>query len=209
MEQSYFFNDVNGDREYGMEDFALYFRKFLSSGVYHQDNQPELRVTTGAGLTTILETGSAFIEGYMYQNTEDITQTHNAADMTNPRIDRVVLRLDRNVNAREIKAVIKNGIPATNPVPPTLQRDDFIYEVSLAQVLINAGSTTINSITDERYDSSVCGFVSSLITIPTDDFKRQFDEWFLGIQNQIGARLLYSIEEPIEPIAGDIWLKTV
>lgn len=206
-EQSYFFNNVNGDREYDAETFALYFKKFLSSGVYHQNNQPALKVIARSGLNSELETGSAFLEGFMYQNTENITLTHDPSDATNPRIDRVILRLDRNVNVRAINAMIKKGTPSTNPVPPSLQRDDFTFEVSLAQVRIDARKNSITSIKDERYDSSVCGIVSSLISIPTDDFEEQFNEWFLGIQNQIGARLFYG--EPTEPIAGDVWLKTV
>lgn len=206
-EISSFFNNVNGDRKYDAETFALYFKKFLSSGVYHQNNQPALKVTAGTGLKTIIETGSAFLEGYMYQNTENIILSHDAADATNPRIDRIVLRLDRNVSVRAINAFVKKGTPASNPVPPSLQRDDFIYEVSLAQVRINAGSTSITSVTDERYNSSVCGLVSSLISIPTDDFKKQWENWFNGIKNQIGARLLYGSTEPAGAVAGDVWLR--
>jgi len=173
-EEYSFFNDVGGDREYDMEAFALYFKQFLSNGLYHTNNAPALLVTNVSGLQTKIDSGSAYIEGFMYRNTEVIVLNHEPADVTNTRLDRIVLRLDRNVNARYIKAFIKKGTPSLNPQPPSLQRDDIVHEISLAQVRINVGSTTISSIKDERLDPIVAGLVSSLITVPTDGF---IQEW--------------------------------
>src|SRR5690554_5327433 len=121
-EESSFFNDVNGDREYDMEEFAKYFKQFLSTGVYHTDNVPALLVSHVGGLQTSLDAGSAYIEGFMYLNTAEILFDHDVGNATNPRIDRVVLRLDRNVSVRAINAVVKKGTPATSPQPPTLTR---------------------------------------------------------------------------------------
>jgi hypothetical protein len=208
-EESSFFNSVNGDRRYDMEQFATYFKQFLSSGVYHKNNVPSLKMSYVSGLQTKLETGSAYIEGFMYRNTSDILFTHDVADVTNPRIDRIILKLDRSLNARNIKAVIKKGIPATSPLPPSLQRDDIVYEISLAQIRIDAGKPTITSVKDERMDPTVAGLVSSLITIPLEEFQRQWDDWFQARQNQVGLRLLSGGPEPTGVAAGDIWLKTL
>jgi hypothetical protein len=226
-EEYSFFNSVNGDRRYDMEQFATYFKQFLSNGIYHTNNVPALRVSHVSGMQTKLEPGSAYIEGFMYRNTEDIIFTHEAADPTNTRIDRIVLRLDRSLNARYIKAFVKKGTPATNPQPPVLQRDDIVYEISLAQVRIEAGKTTISSVTDERLDPNVAGLVSSLITVPTEqfldewnawmaemnekkeDYQVAWESWFNGIQNQIGVRLLTGSNEPTDAVAGDIWFKSI
>lgn len=209
MEESSFFNSVNGDRVYDMEAFATYFKQFLSSGIYHNDNNSGLTVSLESGMQSSLAPGSAYLEGFMYRNTEDIVFTHDAADATNPRIDRIVLRLDKNVGSRYIKAFIRKGMPAASPQPPALQRDDVVYEVSLAQVRINAGAAAITSVTDERLNQDVCGLVSSLITIPTSQFLAEWNDWFLGIQNQIGARLLYGDVEPAGVVAGDVWLRNL
>lgn len=206
-EESSFFNSINGDRQYDAEQFATYFKQFLSTGLYHTDNQPALRVRHHEELKTRLEPGSAFIEGYMYRNTENIIFEHDPADVTNTRIDRIILRLDRNANARYIKAFIKKGTPATNPQPPALTRNEVVYEISLAQVRINAGASTISSVIDERLNQEVAGLVSSLITIPTEQFEEQWNNWFTGIQNEIGVRVLTGPNEPEEAIAGDIWIK--
>lgn len=207
-EQSSFFNAVGSDREYDAATFAAYFNKFLTSGVYHRDNLPGLKVNA-SGLVSLIDPGSAFLEGYMYSNTEILALAHRAADATNPRIDRVVLRLDRNMESRFIKAFIKEGNSAATPVAPALQRDELIYEISLAQIRINPGATSITSITDERYEQAVCGLVSSLIAIPTDDLLAQWNNWFLGIQNQIGTRLLYGASEPSGAVSGDVWLRNL
>ncbi|MFJ8515324.1 hypothetical protein [Lysinibacillus xylanilyticus] len=220
-----FFNDVNGDREYDMEAFALFFKQFLSNGLYHSDNVPALNVTKGTGLKSVLSTGSAYIEGFMYLNDAPITLTHDVADITNSRIDRIVLRLDRNLNARYIKSFVKKGTAATSPVAPSLTRNSLVWEISLAQVRINANANTVTSVTDERFNSTVCGLVSSLITVPTESFITQWNEfmaqmeqskkeyraswdaWFASIQNQIGVRVLTGTKEPTGAAAGDIWFK--
>lgn len=182
-EISSFFNDLNGDREYDAEVFALYFKQFLSNGLYHRNNVPALLVRKGAGVTTTMDPGSAYIEGYMYVSTELETFSHNLADNTNPRVDRIVLRLDRSLNVRAINAVVKTGIPAKNPLPPALERNDIVYEISLAQVRINAGINEIYSIVDERLDPNVAGLVSSLITAPTDGLLQDWNEFMSKVQD--------------------------
>lgn len=212
MEKSSFFNSVNNDRQYSAEEFAFYFKQFLTSGLYHQNGQPALRVYKDSGMNTRLEAGTAYIEGYMYQNTSDLILTHPVANQTNPRIDRVVLRLDRHVENRYIRAFIKQGSPALNPTPPTLQRDELIYEISLAQVRVNAGATAIEAVTDERFNSSVAGLVSSLITVPTDTFQAQWEEWFAGIKAVApalgGMRISVGQSAPATPKPNDIWIDT-
>ena len=111
-------------------------------------------------MESTVNAGSAFIEGYEYRNTEALNLTHDAADTTNNRIDRVVVRLDRSPQAEvPIRVLIRKGNPSSTPVPPVLIRDLYIYEISLAKVLIEAGKSFIETsqITDERDDIRVCG----------------------------------------------------
>lgn len=195
-----------------MEQFALYFKQFLSSGVYHTDNVPALKVTAVTGLQSKLEPGSAYLEGFMYNNTTDITFTHDVANATNPRIDRVVIRLDRSVSQRRVYAAVVKGVAATNPVAPVLQRDSIVYEISLAQVRINANVTTITSVTDERLNEDVAGLVSSLITVPTEQFQAEWDNWFTGIQSGApamgGMKISVGSTTPSNPVTNDIWIDT-
>lgn len=152
-----FFNSTANDvREYQAEDFSQFFQNFLGNGFFEG-----LRVQSENSMNTIVAPGSAFIEGHEYTNTSHISLTHAPADPSLDRIDRVVLRLNRDIDARYIKAFVKQGTPSTNPKPPELTRNDVVYELSLAQVRIEAGKSYIDStqIKDERGDHRVCGRV--------------------------------------------------
>lgn len=156
-EQSRFFNSVEGDeRTYQAEDMAQMFSNFLGNGFFEG-----LRVSSSNSTNTIVGAGAAFIEGHAYNNTSSLTLTHDSADASLTRIDRVVLRLDRDIDARHIKAFVKRGEASTRPVPPDLTRNDYVWELSLAQVEITAGKSYIDDsqITDERGDHEVCGRV--------------------------------------------------
>lgn len=177
-EEFMMFDSVDGDREVTAADFAKYYTEILTNGVFHRNGLPSLRVTKGVGLNTSVEIGAAFVEGYMYRNTAPIGLLHAAGNPSYPRIDRVVVRLDRTISKRYVRVFIKEGTPATVPQPPVLQRDDFVYELSLAQVRVNSGASVINSVTDERMNQDLCGVVSSIIQVPTSAFLLEWRDFF-------------------------------
>lgn len=181
-----FFNSAPGDeRWHYASDFADYFGSVLSSGLISNGDSPVgLQVNVNVGtMTTNVSVGKALIKGYSYENTTLLTLTHSIPEQTLDRIDRVVLRLDLKNASRFIKVFVKEGVSALEPVPPTLQRDQYIYELSLAQVRIrkNTSSIVVSDIKDERADENLCGIVQSLITVPTSVFQQQFDTWFASI----------------------------
>lgn len=177
-----FFNSAPGDeRWHYASDFADYFGDVLSSGLIHKDNVPGMQVTVVANsLKTKVAPGQGLIKGYSYQNTTSLELTHDITEVGLNRIDRIVLRLDlRNAN-RYIKLFVKKGTEAVTPIAPELQRDNYIYELSLAQVKVTSNSTIISplSLVDERLKEELCGVVHSLISVPTSVFQQQFDVWF-------------------------------
>lgn len=170
-EKSWFFNSAPGDpRVYQASDFAQYFGKVLSTGLLHINEVPGLQVkASGSDLRTFVEPGGAIMEGYAYENTDNVYLTHNLPEVSLDRIDRVVLRLDKKNANRHIKIFVREGVPATVPVPPALQRDNLVWELSLAQVRLRANTSTISSadVFDERLDRTVAGLVYSLISKPS------------------------------------------
>lgn len=182
MEKSIFFNSAPGDpRTYQASDFAKYFGEVLSTGLLHTDNLPALNVKcTGVDMQTYVVPGKALMEGYGYENTTDLYLEHGLPESSLDRIDRIVLRLDKRNQSRFIKLFVKQGLSDVNPVPPDLQRDEYIYELSLAQIRIRANTSTLQPVdlVDERFDQVLCGLVSSLISVPTSQFQEQWDEWF-------------------------------
>lgn len=169
-EFSMFFDPVQDesgqyDREYNAAEFTKYFAVLITTGVIRKFLN-ELKVTAnGSNMVTTVDTGVAFINARYYENTELLELTHDTESLGLNRIDRVVLRLNLNTEARNIKAFIKKGTPSTNPQPPALTRNLDIYEISLAQVKIIGGQTYINAadIIDERENTDVCGWAKSKI----------------------------------------------
>ncbi|OLN21910.1 hypothetical protein BTO30_12490 [Domibacillus antri] len=180
------FNSAPGDpRTYQAADFASYFGDVLSTGLLHTDNIPALQVKCeGTDLRTYVEPGKALMQGYAYENTANEYLTHALPEATLDRIDRIVLRLDKTNANRYIKLFIKQGLAAEAPVPTALQRDAFIYELSLAQIRVRANTSVLDpaDLIDERLDEQLCGLVYSLISIPTSQFQQEWDEFMAGIE---------------------------
>lgn len=171
-ERFLFFNSATGDpRKYQAQDFAEYFGSVLSTGLLHTDKIPGMKVSVAAGtLNTVVTSGKAIMKGHLYENTTPLTLNHSIPEPTLDRIDRIVLRLNLQNSERNILLHVKEGLSTTNPVAPTLQRDQFIHEISLAQIRVRKNTVQLlpSDITDERLDENLCGLVSSLLSIPTD-----------------------------------------
>jgi hypothetical protein len=182
MERSLFFNSAPGDeRTYQASDFASYFGNVLSTGLLHTDEIPALEVKCdGTDLRTYVEPGKAIMQGYAYENTSNLYLDHALPEATLDRIDRIVLRLDKRNQSRFIKLFVLQGEPADVPIAPVLTRDEFIHEISLAQIRVRANTSTLQpaDLIDERLDESLCGLVFSLIGIPTSQFQSAWDNWF-------------------------------
>lgn len=77
-----------------------------------------------------------------------------AADPTNPRIDRVIVRLTREGQTEQGKMELTTltGTPAGSPAAPALTQTASTWEVSLAQVNVLAAVSVIaaDKVTDER-----------------------------------------------------------
>lgn len=77
------------------------------------------RVTLGSGLTFTIPDGLyAWCKGFFYKNVVAQNKTASSNGNTNPRIDRLVLRLDRTANT--ITPTIIQGTPGASPVAPTI-----------------------------------------------------------------------------------------
>lgn len=163
MEKSAFFNSSSGDRVYDAADFASYFKKLVSNGIFYSVAS-NLQVTTTNGMFVKVMPGSAWINGYSYENTEPLNLTISTADGVNPRIDRVVIRFSA-VN-REIRLAVLKGAATATPSPLPITRNNDIYELAIADISIPKGAVNISAqnITDTRLNTNLCGTVNSLVS---------------------------------------------
>lgn len=151
------------DRVYNAEEFTNYFKTLVTTGIMRQ-HENELQVSAdGTTMQTAVSTGTCFVEGRRMRVKAPYLLLHDTESVGLKRIDRIVARLDLRVEARHVMPFIKKGVAATNPVAPTLQRDNEVYEISLASVTVTGGRSYITNddILDERANEALCGWSSS------------------------------------------------
>ena len=182
MEKSGFFNAMKTgdtwDRIYKAENFAEYFASFIGNGVF-PNPASNLQVKETSKMQVIVQAGKAWINGFIYINTEDLVLDVDVADGVLNRIDKVVLRYD--VAKREIRAAIKKGEFNSKPTAPILTRNADMYELALADITISAGAIKISQadITDLRLNKEMCGIVHGIVEqVDTTAIFNQFESWY-------------------------------
>ena len=193
------FTSVNGDRAYLNKFFIDYFATFIGDGIFPVPSN-NLQVMANSGLGITVKKGTAFINGRVHLADTDINLTLDAGDNLLSRIDKVVLRVD--TIARTITKEIEKGTPATNPVAPTLQRDDDIWELGLAQILVGKAVTSItqSNITDLRLNKAECGIVKGTIEeIDTTTLFNEYQAWIDEKKTEYNADLInYTTDKKAE-----------
>jgi hypothetical protein len=153
------FTDENGDRLYAAQDWRTYFDALVVGGVVGDiANELQVKPQASPNKSIVIDTGAVLINGAMRKTESTITLAIADNASGNPRIDRIVARL--NYTDRKIEFVVKQGTPAGSPSAPALTRGASVYELSLARIAVANGYTTITAgnITDERLDEAVCGY---------------------------------------------------
>lgn len=136
-----------------------------------------LQVTAPGGFVTSVAPGGAHIEGALYNSDAAKTFTHTTPDAQYDRIDRIVIRFDTAMDARNIGIYKLQGTPAASPQPPALTQEPNYFELALADVRVRKGSDEITNadVTDQRLNSDLCGLVVPAIPTPlnlTDIFNQ-------------------------------------
>lgn len=197
-----FFNAVETssgvyDRTYNAEDFASYFSKFIGDGVFANPTDG-LKVSAQSGLKVTVKAGSAYIDGYYYELTEDTTLTIQVNSSSYVQTDSVVVRLDK-VNRKMSLELKRNNT--------SVSRTSTVKELQLATIKKDVGSSSVSAadITDKRPYNEVCGFVTGVIQqISTSDLFSQFtaifNEWFDGIKGKLSQDVATSLQRQINDI---------
>ena len=165
------FTSQAADRQYSASEWRDYFSALVSNGVAPDiGGELEVHAQPTPNKTVYIDTGAIIIRGAMRILAETVSLSFADNISGNPRIDRVVARL--NYTDRKVEFVVKQGAPAASPVPPALTRSATTHwELSLAQVSLANGYSTITAseITNERLDEDVCGYSKTLYMQEFDD----------------------------------------
>lgn len=140
-----------------VEDWSKIAQNWLDTGVI-KGQLNELQVyADSTGMQIKVRSGQAYIKGHFYESDAEETLAIGAANSSNPRIDRVIVRLDWTANT--IQLSVLQGVAAVSPSAPALTQNSSRWEISLAQIYIGATVTTIiaGNVTDERFPT---GFIT-------------------------------------------------
>lgn len=180
MEQFGFFNAklVDGiyDRVYNADDYRGNLGAVISNGV-RRSGDDDLKVSTdGGGLTYKVKRGRAWINGAWYFLTETYNGIIPTPSISLARKDRVVLEF--NLEERRIKLAYLEGESSNSPVPPELTQNDDVWQICLAEITVNANTSTItqSNIKDTRDDKTLCGWVTSPVG---------YDDFFTSVDNKV------------------------
>lgn len=199
-----FFNSVNHDRLYDAEQFSSIFDGIINDGVYESIGDAFM-VTPNSSVndSVIIGTGRAWFDHTWTLNDAQFSLTLEPPNLVAPRIDAIVIDVDRRDAARanSIKAV--TGTASEPPQKPTLVTEELHKQYPIAYITVSPGNSDIISSTAIEYavGTENCPLVTGPLEVINDDnffaqmnanftnFKNDLDEefntWFDGIKDFI------------------------
>lgn len=160
------FRSVDGDRPVSATMDARRFGQYVTNGIDNVSGEDALKVSVVDGEFALsVAPGGVVINGYSGWLDAAETLIPSTPDTTYSRIDRVVFRLNLNLDVRFFQLLLLEGTPAASPVAPDITRNDLVHDLVLADVQITAGSIAIadSAITDQRADADLCGRTGTII----------------------------------------------
>lgn len=186
--RSGFYDALDSDRVYSADDMNRPYKRVISNGVFSTPKgtpSTDLQVVpAGSGMQIIVKAGEGIFGDKWFENPSDINITVPENTTTVPRIDSVIVQIDKRIGGREGNIVYRTGTPSARPSAPAINTVANVIEYRLANVRVNASADTITAgvITDRR-GSADCPWVTSLIyQVDTstlyDQYKAAYDEYF-------------------------------
>ena len=208
------------DRPNSAEQLRETFSSLLSNGIVSTKtssmaSEVGFIVDAVEGMEIAVNKGVCWINGSCGRESSRRTFKLDAG-MEQPRYDSVVLRWDNRQAARNIDIFVKKGTPGGDPTIPLLERNSSVYELRLANILVqaNTSAVTTKNITDTRLDTEDCGLVVGLVEnidtsqlykqIQSDlyDFKSteqaEFMRWFETIQDILDENAAGNLQKQID-----------
>lgn len=137
-----FFNSLNGDRKYNAQQMSALFDGLINDGVFATIGSAfEINATAGNNLT--IGIGRAWFNHVWVYNDALLPIVIDDSEMILNRIDAIVIEINNTEDVREGRILIIRGTPASDPVRPTLIKEDGVYQYPLAYVNVRAGSSSI------------------------------------------------------------------
>ncbi len=180
-----FFDSIGDDRLYSADEMNMPYKKLIGEGVYATPEgtpSTELQVlTASSGMNILVKGGQALLGGKWFENPSDIAITITANNDIVPRIDSIIIQVDKTQNGRVGNIIYREGIANSTPQPPKINEIENIIEMRLANIYVAPTTTSIGQdvITDTR-GSNECPWIQALINQP--DTSTLYAKWQAAYQ---------------------------
>lgn len=213
-----FFDSRNGDRTYDANDFGAMFDGIITDGVFTTVGN-SMGVRPGSGLQVIVKSGHAWFNGTWSDNSGDYPLDLTVSDLLLPRIDVVVLEIDKRLSTRDNSLKIITGYPASVPQKPGLTNDDTsgLHQYPLAYITVPANSIEIKlSNIESAIGTSQCPHASAILESMSienvwQQWEGQFEEWFDSLEHIAESDQLVHVAmvlETLKPRIEELYIKT-
>lgn len=174
-----FYDAVNSDRTYSADDMNRPYKRLVSNGVFatpQGTKSTDLQVVAAGGMQIIVKAGEGIFADKWFENPAAINITVPSNTSTSPRIDSVIVQVDKRTSGRVGNIVYRTGTPSSNPSAPAINTTSNVIEYRLANIRVAASAVSITGgvITDRR-GSSDCPWITSLIY--QVDTSTLYDQW--------------------------------
>lgn len=161
--------EVSYDYVLFAEDIAQWLSTYFGNGILVPKAAlmtTQLQVSKASETQVSINKGNIVINGRTGFLKNPYNMNIDYANAGKQRIDRIVIELNTNETVNEFRPLVLKGVESEqNPQIPDITRDAYlgIYQMSLANVLVTADG--VQTITDERNDSNLCGVSQVLIGV--------------------------------------------
>lgn len=188
-----FYNAINHDRVYSSTEFGEMFDGLINDGVYSTILNA-FAVTPGSGIQVRVDTGRAWFNKTWTVNTSLLPINLADPDLLLPRIDAIVLQIDKRASSRMNSIIAITGTPSSNPAKPALTRSESmsLFQYPLAWVTVKANASSINkSDVENCVGRTPTPFATGMMQQISIDaaflqWEGQWEEWFDGIKLSLG-----------------------
>ena len=203
-----FFNSVNHDRLYDAEQLSSIFDGIILDGVYENVGSAfEISSNPDANDSIFVRTGRAWFDHTWTLNDSNMVMTLEPPNEMLPRIDAVVIDVDRRESVRANTIKLVTGTLSSNPQPPTLIKEALHNQYPLAYITRPAGSSGVvsNSNIQNKVGTEDCPLVTGVLEmVNNDNFWQQldseFNEWWDGIKATLDENVATNLQNQIDAL---------
>lgn len=206
-----FFNSVNHDRLYDAEQVSSMFDGIIEDGVYENVGEAFMVTSyTNTNNTVIVGTGRAWFDHTWTVNDSQFSVTLSSPNTLLPRIDTIVIDVDRRDAVRQNAIEVMEGSYAEKPVPPSLFNDELHKQYPIANIYVAAGTDGVipqSSITylvgTESCPLVMCPLEAMNITNYFQQMQSEFEIWFEGIKDILNENVAQNLQNQIDELKNN------